>query len=214
MIPDLVQTRRAPAFIREYVSRHWQDLFLVDYERFWAQPFAQVAKDLTRRSAGVHTFWKAAHLRGGELLWAQPWTANALVDTGEADILDVYFINVSAPTGHFFLLLGNAPATGSLADTDTIASVTEVTGTGYARQQVDRGGGTPGFTRSGTAPTTVTSSTETFTATGTWTTANWLGLCDVASGTAGVLVAHTGLSTARNLVNGDSLQTSMAISLD
>ncbi|HEU4752649.1 MAG TPA: hypothetical protein VFU47_06025, partial [Armatimonadota bacterium] len=56
-----------------------------------------------------------------------------------------------------------------------------------------------------------TSSTVTFTATGTWTSATAMFLCTVSAGTAGKLLASVALAATRSLVNGDTLQVSFFV---
>ena len=101
----------------------------------------------------------------------------------------------------FYLGLG----TGALpAVDDTLADITEVTGTGYARVQLSRG-----LTDFPTLAATgddwkVTAVAATFAASGTWTGADFLFICDVASGTAGRLFAAITLDAPFLLLSGES----------
>jgi len=175
----------------------------------------EAVRDLARKHGRMHTFFQLVHLRDGVPIWAQDWTPNALTDEGEIQMLNVYFTNSNAPAGDFYMGLGTNGQTGTtfpptLADTNTLANITELTGTSYARIQTARAI-TTGFTLAGS---TMTSVTKTFTAGGTWAAARFVFLCDVASGTAGKLICHAALSVERLLVINDQLNVSVAISLD
>jgi hypothetical protein len=147
----------------------------------------------------IGTLARAKHFRKGELLWMQDWTHNAWADEGEQLVLDIFFRAATAPT-NLFLKLSNSTPT----DTSTLASITEVSGTGYAAISLARN--TTDF------PTLalvggdykVSMLTKTFTATGTWTTANYL-ILGTTSNTTGKLVSYIALTTPRTLVNGDTL---------
>ena len=100
----------------------------------------------------------------------------------------------------------------SLSENATLADITEVSGSGYARQAVPSN--TTGFPTSqatGTNDWETTTQQVTFEASGTWTTARTAFLCTVASGTNGKLIASSPLSTPRTLQNGDKLYVTMTI---
>lgn len=175
----------------------------------------EAVRDLARKHGRMRTFWQLSHVRDGVPIWVQDWTPNALTDEGEVNILDVYFAARNLPAGDFYMGLGTNGQTGTtfpptLADTNTLANITEMTGTGYARIQTARAI-TTGWTLAGS---TMTSVTKTFTAGGTWAAGRFVFLCDVASGTAGRLICHAQLSVERLLVINDQLNVSMAVSLD
>jgi hypothetical protein len=71
----------------------------------------------------------------GKVLWEEPdFTGNSLADEGEQSIINVYLLEASNPTKYLGLLND-----GTLAETDTVATVTEADtpGThGYNRQQI------------------------------------------------------------------------------
>jgi hypothetical protein len=143
-----------------------------------------------------------------DIVRSQLWTPNALADEGEIDILDVYFEDQAVRASTFFRLYDDTPL-----ETDTLATlVGEVTGTGYAGIQVDRGTdwSAPALD-SGDGQTT--STTKTFTAGGTWTDATQLVLATVASGTAGLHLAWAALSATRTLVLNDTLDVTLAVKL-
>ena len=144
-----------------------------------------------------------------ELVRAQLWTPNALIDEGEKSILDVYLDDVAVITTTYFRLAND----GALVETDTLALLTnEVSGTGYGGIAVTRN-------TDWTDPTLdagdmqTTSSTKQFSATGTWTAASELIWATVISGTAGLFLGWVALSATRNLVNGDTLDVDLAVKL-
>lgn len=134
---------------------------------------------------------------------------NSLADQGEQDLLETFYVNQSAPATNFFLGLSNSTP----VDTSTLSTITEVSGSGYARQTITRN--TTGWPTRGLVSNDwqIQSLTCTFTATGSWTTANYAFLCSVTSGTSGRFWNYVQLSVARTLGNGDSLQFTYKITL-
>jgi len=134
------------------------------------------------------------------------WTPNALADEGEVDILNVYF-DVQAVRTNFYLGL----TTAAPGEASTLATISEhAASNGYARKVVARGS-------AWTAPTAgagTTSSTVTWTATGTWTTVTDLFLTTVITGTAEEFIAWAALSASRSLLNLDTLDADMTVSLE
>ena len=104
----------------------------------------------------------------------------------------------------------------SLAENATLGDVTEVTGTGYARQQVASGGtGWPTSQGAGTNDWEVKTLQVTFTnsGTGNWATARTAFICTAQTGTQGKLIASFPLSQARTLGPGDSLKVTITLQL-
>ena len=203
------------AFVRDFRTRRQGGLVAPDRERYAGLSGPEAVRALAKAGGRMRTFWQFSHVRDGEPLWVQDWTPNALTDEGEIQILDVYFANRNQPAGDFYMGLGTNGQTGTtfpptLADTNTLANITELTGTSYARIATARAI-TTGWTLAGSTMTTVT---KTFTAGGTWTAGRFAFLCDVASGTAGKLICTTALSVERLLVVSDQLNVSIAVSLD
>jgi len=134
------------------------------------------------------------------------WTPNALADEGEIDILNVYF-DIQAVRTNFYLGL----TTTLPVEADTLATIDEHTVTlGYSRKVVARGS-------AWTAPTAgggTTSDTVTWTSSGTWTAVTDLFLTTVASGTTEEFVAWASLSATRSLLNLDTLDADMTVSLE
>lgn len=136
------------------------------------------------------------------------WTPNALADEGEADILDVYFDTQAVRSNLYGRLYDDTPV-----ETDTLTTLTgEVSGSGYAAVTFARGTdwGAPGLD-SGDMQTD--STTKTFTATGTWSSATYIVLATVASGTSGLLIAYVALSATRTLSSGQDLDVSFGVKL-
>lgn len=114
---------------------------------------------------------------------------------GEILILDVFTGETSPPANLYVALVTSAPG-----ETTTLATMSEVSGSGYSRQLITFD---PAGLDSGDGQ--ADSSTVTFTATGTWTGATHAVLTDAASGTSGNLISYRSLSTTRTLGNGDTM---------
>jgi hypothetical protein len=161
------------------------------------------------------SYWNFEHRNyRGDILWEGSDVGNLLHDEGEQAMLSAYFDTDYAGFGappanlHFGL---RQTAVG--AEADTLATITEVTGTGYARQAVST---VTGFTMSQvTGDWRATSNNVTFTNSGgtNWAAAVALFLCTVATGTAGKLLSSAALQTTRTLAPGDSLTASTYIGL-
>lgn len=172
---------------------------------------------LPKHSRGHASHARFRHINDGEIIWAsgigeipigvdpleifyeQPWNDNFVADEGEQLILDIFYRAATAPTNLFLRLANSTPV-----ETSTLASLTEVTGTGYAA--ISLGRNTTDF------PTLalvggdykVSMLTKTFTAAGTWTTANYLYMATTSNNT-GKLVSAIALGTPRTLVGTDTL---------
>jgi hypothetical protein len=144
-----------------------------------------------------------------EALADRGWQSNDLADEGEQDILAVYFRTQAKRSNLYGRLFNDTPV-----ETDTLATLTgEVTGTGYAALTwpvSDTGFPTLALD-AGDAK--VTSSTQTFTAGGAWSAATTLVLATVATGTAGLHVAWSPLSSTRTLAISDTLDVSVSVKL-
>src|SRR5437879_1991574 len=69
----------------------------------------------------------------GSLAWEEPdWSLNALANEGEAEILNIVFLNSQAARTNYYQALLTATPTAAT----TMASMTELAGTGYARAAV------------------------------------------------------------------------------
>ena len=168
------------------------------------------------------TRYKFRHLRDGRVIWAsglgeldepetpelvraQPWQLNALVNEGEQDLLSVYFLAQAVRTTLYLGLVND-----TIAETDGLTDLLgEPSGNGYARQAVTRDTDWTGGFDSGDYR--VVTAQKTFTASGgAWTAVNELILATTADNT-GLLLAHSALSVSRTLQDGDSLNVTMGI---
>jgi len=136
---------------------------------------------------------------------------NALLDEGEKNVLDVYFRNTNVPA-QFYLGLGNnggTPATP--ADTTLLSGVTEVSGTGYARQLVNRNTTDWGASALDAGDYQSISKTVLFENTGgsSWTAADYWFLTTVLSGTSGLLLCAGALSSSRVVAAGQGFNLSI-----
>lgn len=140
----------------------------------------------------------------------QGWNENTLADEGEGDMLDVYFDAQAVRTTLYGRLWNDTPA-----ETDTLALLAnEVSGTGYAAVSFARGTdwGAPALDG---GDMMTTSTTKTFTAGGTWTSATYITLDTTAAGTgtAGLLILYVALSATRTLANTETLDVSFTVKL-
>jgi len=149
-----------------------------------------------------------------EALNDRGWQNNALADEGESSMLDVYFRGATKISTFYGRLYTTTPT-----ETSALTSLTgEVVGTGYpgtvswASNSTDFP--TLAKTASGNTDYQVTSLTKTWTAGNTWTAnAANLVLATAQTGTAGLHIAWVALSAPRSLINTDTLDVSVAISL-
>ncbi len=150
--------------------------------------------------------------RNGKVIWEgkglSAWW-NGLQDDGESDLLDVYFRNATAPT-EFYVGFGNLGGTvGVPVDSATLATITEVVGTGYARQPLTRDAtGFPTLTQDANGDYYVKSTTITMTNTDTttaWTAADYGFLTDASTGTTGKLLVTVAFQSSRIIQPGDEI---------
>ena len=123
-------------------------------------------------------------------------------------ILETAFSEVQSVPANFFIGLCTD---ASLAETASLGDQTELSGNDYARQEVPSSAA--GFTSAstGTNDRKLTTSTETFTASGgAWSGAVTAFLATTVNDT-GKLIASAPLSATRTLQDGDSLQVSFVI---
>jgi hypothetical protein len=126
-------------------------------------------------------------------------------------LLEVALTEQQTTPANFYIGLATD---ASLAEGASLSSLTEVSGTGYARQAVASDNVDITSATAGTDDRKATTKTVTFTAAGNWTGANTAFLCTVTSGTSGKLIASAPLSTTRTLTNGDSLTCAIAVQLN
>ncbi len=114
-----------------------------------------------------------------------------------------------SPQANYYLGLATD---ASLAENATLTSLTEVSGTGYARQTAAMSGATSETT--GTNDWRLVLPQVTFTAGGTWTGANTWFIATVVSGTSGKLIASGPLAATRTLLNGDTEKVTATLQLN
>lgn len=100
----------------------------------------------------------------------------------------------------------------SLDEADGLSDLTEVSGAGYSRQTVASNNTDFTSAATGTNDRKTTTATQTFTATGDWTGANTVFL-GTTSDNSGKLICSAPLSATRELVNTDTLQVALEITL-
>jgi hypothetical protein len=146
-----------------------------------------------------------------EVQHSQLWTPNALANEGEEDILDVYF-DAQAVRASLWFRLYNGTGIGEADTLTTIEAIGsgEQVALGYVAEEVIRG--TDWSAPDHSAGTST--GTKTFNATGTWDEMNSMVLSTVVSGTSGLHIAWVDLSAPRSLVNGDSLDTDLTVTLE
>jgi hypothetical protein len=122
-------------------------------------------------------------------------------------ILEVAFSEEQSVPANFYI--GLATDT-SLAEDAALTDLTEVSGTGYARQTVASNNTDFTSASTGTNDRKMTTKTVTFTAGGTWTGAKTVFLA-TSSDSSGKLIASAALSETRTLSDGDTLQVAIEI---
>lgn len=135
--------------------------------------------------------------------------ATELHQEGLQFLLEVAFSEQQSVPANFYIGLCTD---ASLAEDATLASKTEVSGTGYARQAVASDNVDFTSATAGTNDRKITTKSVTFTASGTWTGALTVFLATTVADT-GKLIASAPLSTTRQLNNGDMLTVALEITL-
>lgn len=136
----------------------------------------------------------------GQVKWTEKYE-NLVTTAGKTDIIDKYFKGSAYTAGWYLGLKG----TGAAAVGDTLAShagwaeVNPYTG--------NRSAITFGATSGGSNTATAVS----YAITGTATVAGAF-VCSVASGTSGTLYSAGDYGTSRNVVSGDTLNTTLTVS--
>lgn len=124
-------------------------------------------------------------------------------------LLEVAFSEEQAVPANYYIGLATD---ASLAENATLASLTEVSGTGYARQAVASSAvGFPTSESQGTNDWQIVSQQVTFTGgAGGWTGANMAFLATSTDG-SGKLIASAPLSSTRTLAEGDTLKVTFRL---
>ena len=124
-------------------------------------------------------------------------------------LLEVAFSEEQSVPANFYIGLAT-DATAS--EDDSLSDLTEVTGTGYARQTVASNSTDITSASAGTADRKITIKEVTFTATGTWDGAKTVFFATIVNDT-GKLIASSPLSTTLTLNNNDTLKLALEITL-
>ena len=154
--------------------------------------------------------WSVKHIRNGEVIWEDEYNENILHDEGEQFILQVVFDETASVPANYYV---GVDARASLAEEDNLAAVSgEPSGSGYSRQAI--ASSVAGWTISQVGGNyQAASATATFTASGgDWTAVTKMFLATSSDG-SGKLIASVALSSSRTVLNGDSLTTSLTITL-
>jgi len=176
-----------------------------------------------------HSIWLVKHWRKidgiYQLIWEEPdgVDRNILHDTGEIAILSAFFAttmtNYGAPPANHYLGLDTRV---TLAEADTLATLTELVKSGYERKALSSAGtgvsGQDFYINQPAAYYRADSATVEWTAGENWETAvKNIFLCtDITAATDGNddhLIASLALSAERTLLSGDKLQGSIYIGL-
>ncbi len=136
--------------------------------------------------------------------------ATELHQEGIRFLLECALSEQQSPPANFYIGLATD---ATLAEDATLSTLTEVTGTGYARQAVASDGTDMTSASAGTYDWKMTTKTVQFTAGGTWSGANTVFLATTSDGT-GKLIASAPLSATRTLTNGDTLDVALAVQIN
>lgn len=133
---------------------------------------------------------------------------NGLMDEGEQNMLDVYFRNQNAPTNFYCGLGNNGGTPGIPAETATLENITEVSGTGYARQLIERSTTGWPYLVLQDGDYQIESKTISFTNTGSsnWSTIDYVFITDVSSGTQGKLLVAIAMPASKVLGPNETLE--------
>lgn len=126
-------------------------------------------------------------------------------------LLEAALLETQAVPANFYIGLATD---ASLAENATLASLTEVSGTGYSRQAIASSAvGFPTSQTAGTYDWQVVTAQVTFTAGGDWSGANTAFLCSSSDG-SGKLIASAPLAGTRTLHNTDTEKVTLTIQLN
>jgi len=184
---------------------------------------------MERQMLKYHSIWTVKHWRRVSGIWQLIWEEpngvdrNILHDTGEMAILSAFFAtgmtNYGAPPANLYLGLDKR---ASLAEADTLATLDELSKSGYERKAVSSAGtgasGQDFYINQPAAYYRADSAVVEWTAGENWVDAlKNIFLCTdvtaVADGDGDHLVASLALSAERTLLNGDKLQGSIYVGL-
>ena len=181
-----------------------------------------------RQMLKYHSGFHIKHWRTVNGIWTLLWEdiaidRNILHDTGEQAILSAFFAtamtNYGAPPANLYLGLDKR---ASLAEADTLATLDEITKSGYERKALVSGGtgasGQDFYINQPAAYYRAESKVVTWTAGENWVSAlKYIFLATdltaVVDGDGDHLICSLSLSAERTLLNGDKLEGSMYVGL-
>lgn len=154
-----------------------------------------------RKKAWSPTIGRATLLSPeGDILWQDPdWVQNTLADEGEASVLNVYFREQANPTKYGALL------TAAPSETTTNATMTELVGGAYVRQQYIAADWSAPALDAGDMQTTAANKTFGAATGASWTGITHFALVTSASGTGGSFLLYLALSGTTTVAVGQSL---------
>lgn len=158
---------------------------------------------------GLVKILEIQHIRNNEVIWEDKNILNTLHVQGEMFLLQCAFSNAGTlPPANLYFGLDSRP---TISITDTLASISEPSGNGYARQPVSTSTGFSIDIVSGIYR--ASSQVIAFSATGGgYGPLNNLFLATTSNNT-GLLIASNPLTTPITLVNGDNVTMRMSVSL-
>jgi hypothetical protein len=179
--------------------------------KLWTPELSRSNRKLWSPDGGFHAFMGRGRIRNpdGSVAWEEDWQLNTFANEGEAEVLNVLFLASQAVRANYYLMLLTATPT----NTTTLATMTELVGTGYSRQAIasaDWGA------LSGTQPTSTTAAEKVFgpnSSGGDWTAITYVALGTVASGTSGKFILFVALSGSTLIHNLQSFEYTVTASM-
>lgn len=150
-------------------------------------------------------FYLVARGPDGVEKWREDIT-NAVTYAGQQKVLKCFFTATACPTATA-QYVGLATATPS--QTTTLSTVTELSGTGYQREQVSTWTCSSNASSNNNCATTQ----ETWTAGSDWAAVTSCFISDASTGTSGTLLSYAAFSQSRDLASGDSLNVTYTLTL-
>ena len=148
----------------------------------------------------------------GSVAWEEELQLNTFANEGEAEVLNILFLAAQAVRATYYLALLTATPT----NTTTMATMTELAGTGYSRQAITSGTPVDWSALSGTQPTATTAAEKVFgpnSSGGDWTAITYVALVTTASGTGGKFILFVALSAATTIHNLQSFEYTLTTSM-
>lgn len=145
----------------------------------------------------------------GSVAWEEDWQLNTFANEGEAEVLNIVLLASQAVRSNYYIALLTATPT----NTTTMATMTELSGTGYSRPAV---ASADWAALSGTQPTSTTAAEKVFgpnSSGGDWTAITYVALVTTASGTAGKFILFVALSGSTLIHNLQSFEYTLSVTM-